>query len=291
MASANIQSKNNLIQETNLSEIQQVLLKAQELLNGTSLIQTQQQQQQSQQHQQTFSNSSDLFKIKQEAEQKLKLSSLTNILGIDDNLSISSTASLRQQDLALKDENQMLKSKLNSLRFELKTRGKIIDDLKLKISQVYVELESFKLSKKNLETEKSLLLNEITLINEQKQRFYNDLLKVTKLNDNLTKTNENLSNELNEKLSQIDDLRNENKLLDEQCVDTKVKALKEKEILLKNLEAIESDIQTREKTKYTQDYKQLVDKKNQIEYELENMKLKLNEVSLKQQYLRLYCYY
>ena len=76
---------------------------------------------------------------------------------IDDSLDKHHSAGLYQHSLnlnqseleQLKEENELLGIKINKLRYDLKARDTTVDDLKLKIAQMYVDIESSQMGRNN----------------------------------------------------------------------------------------------------------------------------------------------
>ncbi len=165
---------------------------------------------------------------------------------------------------SLKDSNELLQSKLNTIRFDLKSRDITVDDLKIKIAQLYVDLESAKLAKKNMETDKKLLINEIQLLSKDKQRYYSELVQVTRNKDQLQKSLDSIHLTLAEQGNYIEKLKSENQIHKQQVMDTRMKALKEKEELVKHLESIEADIISRERALHRNEYEKIMLEKVQL---------------------------
>lgn len=171
---------------------------------------------------------------------------------------------------ALQETNEFLESRLDALRYDLKSREVTIDDLKIKIAQMYVEVESSKLAKKNLENDKTLLINEIDYIRRDKQRYYDQLVQTSQSNDQLQRNFDTVQITLAEQGSSFEKLKIENQIYKTQINETRLKALKEKEDMIKHLEAIESDIIAREKALHKNEYEKLMlDKVQQITFEKE----------------------
>ena len=159
---------------------------------------------------------------------------------------------------SLNDANEILQSKLNAIRFDLKSRDITVDDLKIKIAQLYVELESAKMAKKNLEKDKTLLINEIELLGKDKQRYYSELVQASQKKDSLQKSLDQLHLAMTEQEGYIQKLKNENQSNKNQVMETKIKALKEKEELVKHLESIEADIISRERALHKNEYEKIM---------------------------------
>ncbi len=165
---------------------------------------------------------------------------------------------------SLKDSNEILQGKLNAVRFDLKSRDITVEDLKIKIAQLYVELESAKMGKKNIETDKNLLINEVELLSKDKQRYYSELVQVSQKRDSLQKNLDQIHLTLTEQEGYIQKLKNENHTFKNQIKETKMKALKEKEELVRHLESIEADIIARERALHKNEYEKLMLDKVQI---------------------------
>jgi chromosome segregation ATPase len=165
---------------------------------------------------------------------------------------------------SLKESNEILQGKLNAVRFDLKSRDITVEDLKIKIAQLYVELESAKMGKKNIETDKNLLINEVELLSKDKQRYYSELVQVSMKRDSLQKNLDQIHLTLTEQEGYIQKLKNENNTFKNQVIETKMKALKEKEELVRHLESIEADIIARERALHKNEYEKLMLDKVQI---------------------------
>jgi hypothetical protein len=92
----------------------------------------------------------------------------------------------REIDL-LKKSNEQHEAKVTDLRFDLKSKDSTIDSLKLKIAQLYVDVETMKLNNRNLESDKTLLISEINALSGEKNRYYNELVKLNNAKDLLQK--------------------------------------------------------------------------------------------------------
>ena len=75
----------------------------------------------------------------------------------------------------LKEEIELLNIKAGRLRYDLKSRDATVDDLKLKISQMFVDLELTQFARKQTQLDIELLKSENTRINNEKANLYEQL--------------------------------------------------------------------------------------------------------------------
>lgn len=162
------------------------------------------------------------------------------------------------ENFELKEQIETLNVKTNRLRYDLKSRDTTVEDLKLKISEMYVELELSQIAKKQNQHEIELYKTENSRLSVENAKFYEQVnslvaekdargLKIADANDDIARREafiENLQ-------KSIDTLRKEN-------IEVKIKAMKEKEDLIKHLENIENTIVQREKHAFTAQYEKIL---------------------------------
>ncbi|RNA07795.1 golgin subfamily A member 3-like isoform X1, partial [Brachionus plicatilis] len=170
----------------------------------------------------------------------------------------SNTSYLNSEISRLREENELLIIKINKLKYEIRSKDQVADDLKQKIAQMHIELESTCLSKTQFLTDIESLRNDLNRLNGEKSGLYQNMKELLYENDQLQEKLKLEYKKSNEQASLIDHLQKENNALSKESIDVKMRCLKEKEDLVRNLEQIETDIIRREQNMFTQKYEKIL---------------------------------
>lgn len=158
----------------------------------------------------------------------------------------------------LKEENELLNIKINKLRYDLKLRDTTVDDLKEKIAQMYVDLDTCQMSKKQTELDVETLKAEMVRLNGEKLSYFDNLKQLMNENESYVKRLQTAQLQNADQAARLEKLKSEKEHLNKECIETKMRAIKEKEELVKHLEKIENDIIKRERDMYTKQYEKLL---------------------------------
>jgi len=155
----------------------------------------------------------------------------------------------------LKEQIETLNIKVSRLRYDLKARDTTVEDLKVKISEMYVELELSQMCKKQSQHEIQLLKEENGRLVLENARLYEQSKEDR---NKLTEQFEQRQRDLSRQEGVIDSLRKENEAVKSENVEVKLRAMKEKEDLIKHLEGIEQAIIQREKNAFNSHYEKIL---------------------------------
>ena len=173
---------------------------------------------------------------------------------IDDNLNNI----LTQDGDRLREENELLNIKISKLRYELKSRDQTVEDLKANITQMYVNLENVQMARKHTQFDIDSLKSDVHRLNNEKLGYYEQLKKSLQENEEKNKKLQQAHHKCSEMNLIIDKLKAENEEANKQSMEIKMRALKEKEELIKHLEKIEQEIIMRERAMFNQQYEKLL---------------------------------
>ncbi len=256
-------------------EIIKALQRTKDLMNlnesnlDQSLLLTSSPRSVSESQQRSFNTGNDVISLKKEAMRRYtanneatlnhsRNSSVTSFNLNEDNVSLYQKHLTQKHGTEvneLKEHIERLDIKLNRLKYDLKSRDTTIEDLKVKISEMYVELELSQISKKQNQHELQLYKEENSRLRIENEKFY-DESKEDK--NNITKQIEQAKENLSKHESMVESLRKENETLKNDNTEIKLKAMKEKEELIKNLEGIEQSIIQREKNSFNKHYEKIL---------------------------------
>ena len=144
------------------------------------------------------------------------------------------------------DSSDRLSHRMKEVRDDTKTKEMAIQALKNKVAELYVEVQSSVHIKMEADNETRAAKSELTSLQSTKDWYQKQLELATKARSELQKDLTLLQAQASSQSKIIERLKTENAKLRQQFSDIQNKALKEKELLAKHLEAIESDMMDRE---------------------------------------------
>lgn len=144
------------------------------------------------------------------------------------------------------DQCDRLNLRMKEVRDDVKTKEMTIQALKNKVAELYVEVQSSVHIKLEADNETRAARSELLTLQSTKDWYQQQLELATKARSELQKELTLLQAQASSQSSIIERLKTENAKLRQQFSDIQNKALKEKELLAKHLEAIESDMMDRE---------------------------------------------
>lgn len=176
---------------------------------------------------------------------QLKISNLEKINAELSSKLILSTNEAKQwhtENFKVETENEKLRINLQELKIELESKNTVSQSLKNKITEQHIELQNQIQAKLKLNNFVAALSNEIESI-KKSEKWYTEQLHTcqyskNKIQQELMSTQSNLV--LN--TQKTDKLEAEVSYWKNTCEETRVKAMKEKERLLKRMEIIEADL-------------------------------------------------
>lgn len=183
----------------------------------------------------------------------------------------------------LKEQIEDQTIKINRLRYDLKARDSTVEDLKVKISEMYVDLELSQITKKQNQHEIELFKTENNRLSLEYAKFYEQSKLDKEKADQLIRQ---MKIDLSEREKLIERFREENDSLKRDNVDGKMKSMKEKEDLIKHLEGIEQTIIQREKKNFNAHYEQILIESCQKVKDEEARRFEGEIVELKNKYHR-----
>ncbi|XP_045171286.2 golgin subfamily A member 3-like isoform X2 [Mercenaria mercenaria] len=152
-----------------------------------------------------------------------------------------------QEDLNQSQEQcDKLNLRMTEIRDELRTKEVTIQALKNKVAELYVEVQTSMHTKMEADNEARSAKSELVSLQSTKDWYQQQLEIASKARSELQKELTMLQAQAVSQSSIIDRLKSENTKLRQQFTDIQNKALKEKELLAKHLETIESDMMDRE---------------------------------------------
>lgn len=152
-----------------------------------------------------------------------------------------------QEDLNQSQEQcDKLNLKMKEIKDEVKTKEMTIQALKNKIAELYVEVQTSMQTKMEADNEARSARSDLVSLQCTKDWYQQQLEIATKARSELQKELTVLQAQAVSQSSIIERLKSENTKLRHQFTDIQNKALKEKEMLAKHLETIESDMLDRE---------------------------------------------
>ncbi|XP_060605796.1 golgin subfamily A member 3-like isoform X2 [Ruditapes philippinarum] len=152
-----------------------------------------------------------------------------------------------QEDLNQSQEQcDKLNLRMAEIRDELRTKEVTIQALKNKVAELYVEVQTSMHSKLEADNDARSAKSELVSLQSTKDWYQQQLEIASKARSELQKELTVLQAQAVSQSSIIDRLKSENTKLRQQFTDIQNKALKEKEMLAKHLETIESDMMDRE---------------------------------------------
>lgn len=152
-----------------------------------------------------------------------------------------------QEDLNQSQEHcDKLNLRITEIRDELRTKEFTIQALKNKVAELYVEVQTSMQTKMEADNEARSAKSELVSLQSTKDWYQQQLEIASKARSELQKELTVLQAQTVSQSSIIDRLKSENNKLRQQFTDIQNKALKEKELLAKHLEAIETDMMDRE---------------------------------------------
>ncbi|KAL3856862.1 hypothetical protein ACJMK2_011573 [Sinanodonta woodiana] len=139
-------------------------------------------------------------------------------------------------------------SRIKELRDEIKSRDMTIQALKNKIAELYVEVQTSLQSKMEADNEARSAKSDLVSLQNARQWYQQQLQTATQARSELQHELTNLQAQAVSQGSIIERLRAENTRLRQQLSETQQRALKEKELLARQLETIQADMMDREAT-------------------------------------------
>ncbi|ESO97879.1 hypothetical protein LOTGIDRAFT_228413 [Lottia gigantea] len=144
------------------------------------------------------------------------------------------------------DATDKLHLKMKELRDTLSAKEMTIQALKNKIAELYVEVQNTLQSKSEADAEASISKNDLTALINAKEWYQQQLQLAHEVRCSLQKELTILQAQSVSQSSVVERLKMDNTKLRQQLTESQNKALKEKELLAKHLEAIQMDMMDRE---------------------------------------------
>ncbi|WAR03772.1 GOGA3-like protein [Mya arenaria] len=154
--------------------------------------------------------------------------------------------SLQEELNQSQDTCDRLNLRMSEVRDEMRAKDMTVQALKSKVAELYVEVQSSIHVKMEADNETRVAKSELLSLQGTKDWYQQQLELATCARSELQKDLTLLQAQASSQSSIIERLKMENAKLRQQFTDIQNKALKEKEILAKHLEAIESDMMDRE---------------------------------------------
>ena len=152
-----------------------------------------------------------------------------------------------QEELSqTQDSCDKLNLRMKEIKDELKSKEMTIQALKNKVAELYVEVQVSMQTKMEADNECRAAKSDLTSLKNTKDWYQEQLEIATKARSELQREMTTLQAQAISHSSIIERLKGENTKLRNQCSEIQTKALKEKELLAKHLEAINSDMMDRE---------------------------------------------
>lgn len=139
-----------------------------------------------------------------------------------------------------------LNLKMKEVRDDLKSKDMTIQALKNKVAELYVEVQTSLQKKMEADSDARSAKSDLVSLQSAKQWYQQQLEIATKARSELQRELTTLQAQAVSQNSIIERLKTENIRLKQQLTEVQQKALKEKELLAKHLETIESDMMDRE---------------------------------------------
>lgn len=171
-----------------------------------------------------------------------------------------------QEDVGLAQEaNNKLHDKIVNLNMQIQARDNTVEDLKSKVTELYVEYQTANQNKILGESEIQSLQGEIKSLKTGKE-WYQDQLHLAQQNkSDLQKQVTGVKSEMILQGTFIEKLKADNARIKQQLTETQQRAIHEKEMLARHLEAIEADMMEREAT-----FVQIQRERETMEHALQN---------------------
>ena len=151
------------------------------------------------------------------------------------------------EELNQSQENgDKLNMKMKEVRDELKSKDMTIQALKNKVAELYVEVQTSLQTKMESDNDARSAKSDLVSLQSAKQWYQQQLEIATKARSELQREMTILQAQVVSQSSIIERLKTENTKIKQQLTEIQQKALKEKELLAKHLETIESDMMDRE---------------------------------------------
>ena len=152
-----------------------------------------------------------------------------------------------QEELSQSQEiGDRLNMKVKEVRDDLKSKDLTIQALKNKVAELYVEVQTSLQSKMEADNDARSARSDLISLQNAKQWYQHQLEIATKARSELQRELTSLQAQAVSQNRIIERLKSENTRLKQQLTEIQQKALKEKELLAKHLETIESDMVDRE---------------------------------------------
>ena len=152
-----------------------------------------------------------------------------------------------QEDLNQSQEiGDKLNIKMKEVRDDLKSKEMTIQALKSKVAELYVEVQTSLQSKMEADNDARSAKSDLMSLQSAKQWYQQQLEIATRARSELQRELATLQAQAVSQGSIIERLKTENIRIKQQLTEIQQKALKEKELLAKHLETIESDMMDRE---------------------------------------------
>ncbi|KAK3589140.1 hypothetical protein CHS0354_017107 [Potamilus streckersoni] len=156
------------------------------------------------------------------------------------------TRSLLEELKQSQEISDKFQSRIKELRDEIKSRDMTIQALKNKIAELYVEVQTSLQSKMEADNEARSAKSDLVSLQNARQWYQQQLQSATQARSELQHELTNLQAQAVSQGSIIERLRAENTRLRQQLSETQQRALKEKELLARQLETIQADMMDRE---------------------------------------------
>lgn len=190
----------------------------------------------------------DILKADLESLKQLRVSLENSLTDLQRQLEEKSEEgrNLQEELNQSQDQCDRMNLRMKEIRDEVKTKEMTIQALKNKVAELYVEVQSSIHVKMEADNETRSAKSELLSLQSTKDWYQQQLELATKARSELQKELTLLQAQASSQSSIIERLKTENAKLRQQFSDIQNKALKEKELLAKHLEAIESDMMDRE---------------------------------------------
>lgn len=123
---------------------------------------------------------------------------------------------------------------------------------------MYVDLDTCQMGKKQVEMDVQTLKTELGRLGGEKLAYFEQLKQLMRENESHVRELQVHAKLSGEQGLKIEKLKSEKDALNKECIETKMRAIREKEELAKHVEQIEKEIVRREKEFYTRQYEQLL---------------------------------
>lgn len=220
-----------------------------------------------------------LFKEYTELQSKLNLlEKLNSELSSKIILSTNETKQYQMESAKLETENEKLRIAEQEMKIELDSKNSVLLGLKNKITEQHIEMQNYVQAKLKLNNHVTSLNNEIESVRKSEKWYIEQLHTCQLAKSKLQQQLMSLQSSFVSDNQKIESLRSEIVKWKNACEETRIKAIREKEKLLRKMEMIEADLVEREATyKCTTEANQI----DSIAYNLKKLEDSQNEIQNK----------